>query len=413
MCVSDNEDFFRERRAQPVFKHGILSRYPTVFAAKTGLAGRRVVFLDGYAGRGKYEDDSPGSPLLLADTAKRVAGFRDVTGVYVEKDPADFANLRQVMLAHGRDTDPLFPGDLGEHLPQVLQLARGAALFAFLDPFGTALDRAQIVGDLLGRRDRAPVEVLLHISVSTVARIGGLLRRRREQGVQVLDSADAKSIGHVDRFLGGTWWQEHFEPLQGPGDEERATTVALRVAELFMQDICASAGCRAVSMPVRRRPDQLPKYVLVLFTRHGDGLWYFADTLGKAGRDWEGAWRTEVASQNLVKAEKKYADAPGLFGLDELFAPEPFDPDEYERRHRAEWQAVIESNVRNLLAAEGPFLLPDHIAAVYGTVLGAAGERHVRAAVKALHAAGEVTNTEVTNTKVGKYFFRELIRPVN
>ncbi|MGQ0773732.1 MAG: hypothetical protein ACT4NY_04830 [Pseudonocardiales bacterium] len=163
-----------------------------------------------------------------------------------------------------------------------------------------------------------------------------------------------------------------------------------------------------MSMPVRRRPDHLPKYVLILFTRHGDGLWHFADALGKAGRDWEGAWRTEVTNLNLAKAEKKHADEPGLFDPQELFATELFDPDEYERRHRVEWQTVIESNIRNLLAAHGPFRLPDHIVAVYGTILGAANDRHVRAAVKALHAAGEVVNTGVE-----KYFFREMIRPVN
>lgn len=407
--MSDNEDFFRERRAQAVFKHGILLRYPTIFAAKTGIDDRRVVFLDGYAGRGEYEDGSPGSPLLLAGTATRMADFRNVTGVYVEKDPEDFANLQQVMAAHGRDTDHLFPGDLREHLPRILELAQGAALFAFLDPFGTALDRAQLVGDLLGRSDRAPVEVLLHISVSTVARLGGLLRRRREQGVEVLDPADTKSIAHVDRFLGGTWWQEHFAPVRDEGDKERATSVALRVAELFLRDVCAEARCRAVSMPMRRRPEHLPKYVLVLFTRHEDGVWYFADTLGKAGREWEGAWRTEVASQRLVQAEKRYARAPdGLFGLEELFTPEPFDPDSYEQQHRAYWQQIIESNLRDLLAARGRFRLTDHVPAVYGTVLGTASERHVRAAVKALHATGEVVNTGV-----GKYFFRELIRAVS
>jgi three-Cys-motif partner protein len=356
----------------------------------------------------RYEDGSPGSPLLLARTAEHVAAFRDVTGVYVEKNPVDFANLRQVMADHGQHTHHLFSGDLGEHLPEVLRIAQGAALFAFLDPFGTALERAQLVGGLLGGRDRAPVEVLLHFSVSTVARLGGLLRRRHEQGVGVLDPVDAKSLGHVDRFLGGTWWQEHFAPIQGAGDEQRATTVALHVAELFLQDICKVAGCRAVSMPVRRRPDHLPKYVLVLFTRHDDGLWHFADTLGKAGRDWQGAWRAESASQQLIKIRKKDAENTGLFGLEELLASEPFDPNAYEAQHRGEWQAIIESNIRNVLAAEGPFRLADHVRDVYGTVLGAAGEKHVRAAVKALHGAGEVAHTGR-----GRYFFREWIRPVS
>ncbi|MGH8922338.1 MAG: hypothetical protein ACRD0H_29040, partial [Actinomycetes bacterium] len=54
----------------------ILSRYPAVFAAKTGMAGRRVVFLNDYAGRGEYEDGSPGSPLLLARTAEYVTATK-------------------------------------------------------------------------------------------------------------------------------------------------------------------------------------------------------------------------------------------------------------------------------------------------------------------------------------------------
>jgi len=403
--VSSSKDFFRERRAQAVFKHGILSRYPTVFAAKTGVAGGRVVFLDGYAGRGEYEDGSPGSPLLLAGTAARVAGFRTVTGVYVERNMEDFRNLQQVMAVHGRGTDHLFSGDLRDHLPRILHIAQGAPLFAFLDPFGTALDRAQLVGDLLGRTGRAPVEVLLHISVSTVARLGGLLRRRRRQGVE-LSPADVRSIGHVDRFMGDRWWQEHFEPVRSVGDEERATAVALRVAEVFMQGVCAETGCRAVSMPVRRHPDHLPKYVLVLFTRHGDGLWHFADTLGAAGREWEGAWQREVASRQLLKAEERYADAgEGLFDLDTLFEPERFDPEEHEKRHSTQWQAVIMANIRCLLDTVGPFVLTDHIAAVYGDVLGAASARHVKQAVNALYEAGEVTNSGV-----GRYFYRVAIR---
>ncbi|MGQ0773734.1 MAG: hypothetical protein ACT4NY_04840 [Pseudonocardiales bacterium] len=69
--MSDNAEFFRERRAQAVFKHGILSRYPTVFASKTGVTGRRVVLLDGYAGRGQYEDGSPAWEVCSGGGANR------------------------------------------------------------------------------------------------------------------------------------------------------------------------------------------------------------------------------------------------------------------------------------------------------------------------------------------------------
>ncbi|MBM0203306.1 hypothetical protein JNW90_09410, partial [Micromonospora sp. STR1s_5] len=59
-----------------------------------------------------------------------------------------------------------------QHLPEVLALAKGASLFAFLDPFGPALDFDLIRTRLLGRPNWPPTELLLHFSVSTVARMG-------------------------------------------------------------------------------------------------------------------------------------------------------------------------------------------------------------------------------------------------
>jgi hypothetical protein len=70
--VSANEEFFRSRKSAAVLKHGILKRYPVVFAAKTGR-GNPVVFLDGYAGRGEYGDGEP-RKRLVAGALRRSAG---------------------------------------------------------------------------------------------------------------------------------------------------------------------------------------------------------------------------------------------------------------------------------------------------------------------------------------------------
>lgn len=152
-----------------------------------------------------------------------------------------------------RPNDQVLQGDLRDHLPAILNSASDAALFAFLDPFGTALDRSQLVDELLGRQSVGPVEVLLHISVSTVARLGGLLRSRRLDGIE-LSEADCKTIDHVNRFLGGDWWQAHFEPVRDSEDQERATDAALRVAAEYMDGVCQETGYQAVRMPIRAKP---------------------------------------------------------------------------------------------------------------------------------------------------------------
>ncbi|QFU90933.1 three-Cys-motif partner protein TcmP [Amycolatopsis sp. YIM 10] len=402
--MSASQEFFRDRKAQAVFKHEILARYPVVFAAKAGL-GRPVVFLDGYAGRGEYEDGTEGSPVLLSKHAERVDSFRTVTGIYVERNKADYLKLKEVMAKRGRPQDYVRGGDFRDLLPEILTIARGAALFAFLDPFGTALDRDQLVAQLLNGRGHAPTEVLLHVSISTVARMGGLLRKRRQEG-KPLSPADQKTVDHANRFLGGTWWQKHFEPVTDATDERRATEAALAVAAEYQAGIRRDAHCMSLSMPIRHKPNQLPKYLLVLFTRHQDGLWWFADAVGKAGREWEGAWRGAELRQAKQRAEKNDEDA--LFSAEQLLPePDSFDIDEYVKQNRASWERIIGQNIRRVLDLEGSFVLAQRLDEVYARVFGAASYVHVRAAVKSLHE-----QQVVQNTGKGNYFFREPIIPI-
>jgi three-Cys-motif partner protein len=104
------------------------------------------MFLDGYAGAGRYDDGSPGSPLLFMQAAQSMKNLRTVTAVFVEADEVNYQRLTELL---GETAPPdarynTLPGDLGQHLPGIMREATGAALFAFLDPFGTALDRDQL-----------------------------------------------------------------------------------------------------------------------------------------------------------------------------------------------------------------------------------------------------------------------------
>jgi three-Cys-motif partner protein len=203
-------DFFRKRKAPAAFKHAILSRYPVLFASKLGSTStdNRVIFLDGYAGRGRYaEDGEPGSPLLLARGADRFAQSRQILGFFVERDPGNAAVLTQVMAeTETAMSYEVISGSLDEHLDHVLNRCGDAPLFAFLDPFGTALDYDSLRDKLLLRSDGI-TEVLLHFTATGVARMGGILRSARGRS---LTSIEERQVKRVDKFLGGSWWRESF-----------------------------------------------------------------------------------------------------------------------------------------------------------------------------------------------------------
>lgn len=371
--MSANEDFFRSRKAAAVLKHGILKRYPVVFAAKTGQANN-VVFLDGYAGRGEYDDEGEeGSPLLLSRCADQVQAFRKVMLFFVERDAENFANLEQVLETRGGSTRRILRhGDIADHLPELLSVARGSSLFAFLDPFGPALDFDLVRSGLLGRPPRPATEVLLHFSVSTVARMGRAVHLARTRGGH-LSPKDQKIAHRLDRFLGDSWWQDFFAQVDDEHDDEGATDTALRVGEEYEKRLTAGTAYRAIRMPVRPRPGLAPKYVLMLLTTHSDGAWHFADALGHAGMDWEEAWVTEQMRH-------------GTAGPDTLFGVGPaFDREQYRKEKAPYWSRAIGENISRLLRDGLPVRLADRVPEVYGKALGQAWTPHVREAVKSLH----------------------------
>lgn len=152
---AESQEFFRQKRAAAIFKHGVLQRYVVPWAMKTGSTSthHRVVVVDGYAGAGLYDDGSPGSPILMARIARKMRPSRNIDLVFVEKDGGTFAQLKENLASGGfhLDHEPL-RGRLEDHLDAVLEYATGVPTFVFLDPYGMGLSYDVITQRILGTR---------------------------------------------------------------------------------------------------------------------------------------------------------------------------------------------------------------------------------------------------------------------
>lgn len=221
-----NEAFFQRKQAAAVLKHGILARYPRVFATMAGKRTGRVVYFDGYAGPGRYEDGSPGSPLLAVETARAAAKWdRDVECLFAEKDPALAADLRRTLDAEAPPgmKYTVWCGDVAEYVDQAVVLAGDDPMLTFLDPFGTALNYTALTGKLLGRTAGKLTEVLLNLNLESVWRIGGLLTGDEKE-------ADSRAtLARLDGFFGDTWWRDEFRRARATGDEASASAAAMAV----------------------------------------------------------------------------------------------------------------------------------------------------------------------------------------
>lgn len=180
---------------QTRIKHDILreywKRYLQIIAPRHG----KVIFLDGFAGRGQYEDQAsgeavPGSPLIAMEIAASVASAKAaVDFLLIEKWPDHFAILKEAAPSEakrlGLKAPHLHQGEFSDFVSRELHEfdkkpgAKIAPLFAFVDPCGVAGANLKVIVDIL----RRPFcEVFIFFNMDGVRRIAGLLQDGKEAG---------------------------------------------------------------------------------------------------------------------------------------------------------------------------------------------------------------------------------------
>jgi hypothetical protein len=96
-----SDEFFETREDWSRRKHLILEQYlpPANRQTQKASPDGRVVILDGFAGRGRYEDGTPGSPVQMGLLAGTVRGWRNPVNLRVLNVEADAANYAELQSA--------------------------------------------------------------------------------------------------------------------------------------------------------------------------------------------------------------------------------------------------------------------------------------------------------------------------
>jgi len=365
MATGAGDRYWEYRGLPSVLKHDLLRRYLPIFAGKTGSKSAGVVYLDGYAGRGRYDDGSPGSAELIL----QIAEYHGQRGIsyrlfFHETDTQNYAALKPVVdeyKARGIQADAS-PAEVTQGLSKVIDAAQGLPLFLFLDPCGIGVPFSELTRVLSGpRRDVwPPTEVLLNFSLDAVRRIAGHVNS---------DTPNEKTMARLDVALGDDWWRDIIR-------EHGVTDDAIReIVAGFMNHLGKATKMRICATPVTRAPSHKPVYNLVLGTRSPLGIWYFGDSAARAEEKW---WET---------LEAKEAARNEAAGIDSLFNISGLSHSGIEGVE-AEALPVIAENIAQLVEKHRRIKVGDYPGEVFGDYLGTVREKVVRAAIKRLHADG-------------------------
>ena len=133
-------------------KHIVLRKYLDAWLPIMAQSNYRVLFIDGFAGPGEYQDGEPGSPLIALDSLREHSARSKMQGeilfVFIEKDKRRFSYLEQLMAKQDLSPPPtiryqVIPSAFDDTLTAVLndieeQNRRLAPSFVMIDPFGVS-----------------------------------------------------------------------------------------------------------------------------------------------------------------------------------------------------------------------------------------------------------------------------------
>lgn len=397
--ATDEQGFFKKRKAAAFVKHEILAGYLTPYAMKVGMSADDVVFVDGYAGPGAYASGEPGSPEVALQVSEAIADYRVLRGHFIEQKKT-FALALEKRLAERSSTGwSVHHGTAEQHLPTVLTDAGDCPMLILLDPYGLAVPFNQLVDQVMGRT--GITEVVVNFSLVALKRLSGFLDKDydalTEPGPETLfgdrsaprmtrDRAEVAGkkrdgvIASLDAFLGDESWKEAKRSGRQHWREE--------VRREWVARLCHEAGPRWQhwSVAVPEKVDDEPVYDLVLFSRHSHGLWLFNDSASRAyfklhQRSW---------------GETAHVESATLFGEPPL--------DESLKRLHDEFVDGVAVRITDAVTAGHTFVTSERMDLLFDDALrGKAGDRHVRAALKRLHAAGVIGGPPPVNVRVENY----------
>lgn len=281
-----NDDFFIEKKAWSVVKDELLGCYFKPYVSKILHTYKPLMYVDCFAGKGKFEDGNPGSPLIALDIISQCKENTKMDNTSVE---ATFIDLNYANdLRENLKPFPwvkIVPGKYEENIHNILRSKNGYNVFLYIDPYGIKALRCSIF-DYFAKCKFNSIEMLINMNSFGFIREACHAMGANFDDKEIFDDlieyeptkmdTSEKSINELNDIAGGEYWQPIIaaykkHDISGYEAESRfAEQYCLRLMESYNY---------VLNMPLRIKRGQRPKYRLIHATNHRDGCLLMVDNI--------------------------------------------------------------------------------------------------------------------------------------
>lgn len=311
--MSKNQDaFFEAKKNWSLVKDELLRSYLSSYFQKILYTQKPVLYIDGFSGKGRYEDGTDGSPriaLVCRESAihkSHVAQPR-ITCAFIEKQHG------QVLGTNLSDFDSvgwsIRQGSYESEIEKIISVHLNHNVFLYVDPYGVKdLSMVQFREFASRKYGLNTLELLINLNTFGLLRIASAALKFEAYDIDdLLDPDDTYVTGFycsavnqriVDKVLGTDQWTPIIEEykiknITGYQAEQK-------LWEIFRRELRQSFS-NVLDLPIRRQTSHHPKYRMVHASNHPEAAVLMADNI----------------CRRMKELEKiQHPDQPQLFSFD-------------------------------------------------------------------------------------------------
>jgi three-Cys-motif partner protein len=281
-----NDDFFLEKKAWSFVKDELLGCYFKPYVSKILHTYKPLVYVDCFAGKGKFDDGNPGSPLIALDIISQCQANTTATGASIE---ATFIDLNYAADLQENLKDypwvKIISGKYEDNIRGFLKNKSGCNVFLYIDPYGIKALQCTLFDDF-ARGKFNSIELLINMNsfgfIREACHAMGAIFDDKEIFEDLVEyeptkmDASEKSIKELNEIAGGDYWQPIIVSYKK--HEINGYDAESRFAEQYCMRLMQSYTY-VLNMPLRIKRNQRPKYRLIYATNHRDGCLLMVDNI--------------------------------------------------------------------------------------------------------------------------------------
>lgn len=302
-----NDDFFVEKKPWSVVKDELLGCYFKPYVSKILHTYKPLVYVDCFAGKGKFEDGNPGSPLIALEIidqcrASTTMERTNIETTFIDLNYAD--DLRENLKAYPWVN--IVSGKYEDNITTILRGKERHNVFLYIDPYGIKALQCSFFDNFAKSRFNS-IELLINMNsfgfireachaLGTTFDDKAIFTDLVEYEPTTMDASE-KSIQELNEIAGGDYWKPIIQAYKS--GEINGYDAEARFSEQYCKRLM-TGYTYVLNMPLRIKKGQRPKYRMVHATNHRDGCLLMVDNICNR---WEALQEIQSGGQLMLWAE--------------------------------------------------------------------------------------------------------------